>query len=111
MSVLLPGGCSNLFAWSKELNINKIATKCMCDGKFGSWENKFKAGPEYHCEVFPLQMLSWLAKRNQETYLQFKCKFGHRGHFFQVDGDQICPLGYNAETTQDFASAVVYIKN
>lgn len=31
--------------------------------------------------------------------------------FFQTDVDQICPLHYNAETTQAFANAGVYIKS
>lgn len=69
-----------------------------------------KQAQKYHCEVFPFQMLSQLAERNQETYLQFKCKLGHRGHFLQGDVDQICPLGYNVETTQAFAKGHVYIK-
>lgn len=56
-------------------------------------------------------MLSQLAEGNQETYLQFQCKFGRRGHFIQTDVDQICPLDYNAETTQAFANAGVYIKS
>lgn len=45
-------------------------------------KTNLKQAQKYHCEVFPLQMLSQLAERNQETYLQFKCELGHRGHFF-----------------------------
>lgn len=74
-------------------------------------KTNLKQPQKNHCEVFPLQMLSQLAERNQKTYLQFKCKLGHRGHFFQSNMGQICPLGYNAETTQAFANASVYIKS
>lgn len=74
-------------------------------------KTNLKQAQKYYCEVFPFQMLSQLAERNQETYLQFKCELGHRGHFLERDVDQICPLGYNVETTQTFAKANVYIKS
>ena len=47
-----------------------------------SGKTDLKQAQKYHCEVFPLQMLSQLAERNQETYLKFKCELGHRVYFF-----------------------------
>lgn len=75
-------------------------------------KTNLKQAQKYHCEVFPLQVLSQSAERNREAYLQFKWELGQRGHFFlQGDVDQIRPLGYNVETTQAFANASVYIKS